>query len=85
MEDEFLAARPGFADAVVEARVGPGGETLRFTFDKPGLHREVGSRQIQRVFVVHFLAQKPGNVATRTRRWQERGKTGQPAQGSSVD
>ena len=62
VQDEFLRARA----LGLDFRIKPGGfpflQPLRFPRDQVGLHREIGARQIQCVFVVHAASQRRRKV-----------------------
>ena len=61
MQDKFLCACAVSLDFLVKSGGLPLFQPVRFPGDEVGLHREIGARQIQCVFVVHLTFQKDGN------------------------
>ncbi len=55
VEDELRTAAPGVANAAVQPHFLPAGERLRLGRLKVCLHREVGTREVERVFPVRHL------------------------------
>ena len=58
VQDKFFRAGALLLDFFVELRGFPFFQPFRFPGDEVGLHREIGARQIQCVFVVHQRRRK---------------------------
>ena len=61
MKDKFFRAGAGSLNFFVESGRFPLFQPVRFPGDEVGLHREIGARQIQCVFVVHLTFKKDRN------------------------